>query len=276
MNTSLRIMIRAFNQFSAHNAFQMAAALAYYMLFSMVPLLLLAISIAGAVFGADAARGQVYEQLVDAAGPDTATLVQNMVKNADQAQGHGWAVYLGLALSLFAGVQAFLHLRQCFRIIWNIEVPKGGTYWGLALDYILSALLVFVVGLLLIASLAAGTVLSIVQQRWPLSFPGGWHTVEILVSFVFLTLAFAAQYWILSGRSLSWWYVLYGSIICSVMFTIGKSLLSWYLAFSSATSVYGAAGSLVGFLIWIYYSSLIVFLGAELIQARRQRGEWMT
>jgi membrane protein len=135
--------------------------------------------------------------------------------------------------------------------------------------------MVFIVGMLLIVSLAAGTILTIFESRYPAPFPGGWHTVELFISFAFLTLAFAVQYWVLSGRSLSWWYVLYGAVICSVLFTIGKALLSWYLAFSGATSVYGAAGSLVGFLIWVNYSSLIVFLGAELIQARRTRDQWL-
>jgi membrane protein len=275
MRTSLLIVLRALNQFSTHNAYQMAAALAYYMLFSLAPLLLLAIAIAGAIFGTETARFQVYEQIAHGAGQDTGKFVQGLLRNADTAEDQSWAPVIGILLSLFASLQAFLHLRQSFRTIWEMEVPKGQTYLSIALDYGLSALMVFVVGALLVASLAASTALNIVESRWPVPFPGGWHTVEIAVSFALVTLAFAAQYWVLSGRSISWWYVLYGSVICSVLFTIGKVVLARYLAFTSATSVYGAAGSLVGFLIWIYYSSLIVFLGAELIQSRRTRAQWL-
>ena len=109
--------------------------------------------------------------------------------------------------------------------------------------------------------------------------PGGavlWHWLEAGVSFVLLTLFFAAIYRVLSGQRIPWGYVWYGSIISPLLFTIGKTLIGLYLAYSSTTSVYGAAGSLVVFLVWVYYSSQIAFFGAELIQARRTRAEWMS
>lgn len=275
MITSLRIIHRAITQFGNHNAAQMGAALSYYTLFSLAPLLLVAISIAGLVFGEDAAQGKVYTHLVDTLGQDSARMVQGLVRSADEIQAKNWAPYLGVALSLFAALQAFLHLRQSFRIIWELGLPSKNTLLGVLIDYGFSVLMVFTIGLLLLASLGGSTVLALVENKWPLPIPGGWQTVEIVVSFLILTLLFATLFWVLSGHALHLGYVLYGSLICSLLFTIGKTLLAWYLAFTSTTSIYGAAGTLVGFLVWVYYSSQIVFLGAELIQARRTRSEWL-
>jgi membrane protein len=275
MFTSLRIVLRALNQFGSHNASQMGAALAYYTLFSLAPLLLVAILVAGLVFGQEAAQEGVYEELKGNVGPESARSIQDIIVAAGQVQEQTWAPYIGILISLFAGLQAFLHLRVSFRTIWGMERRGGNTLLGTLLDYGLSALMVLVVGLILMASLAASTVLKVVESRWPLPIFGGWNTVEVAASFVIVTLAFAAMYWVLSGRSLHPGYILYGSLISSILFTLGKAVLSWYLAFTSTTSVYGAAGSLVGFLIWVYYSSLIVFFGAELIQARRTRLDWL-
>lgn len=275
MLTSFRIIVRAVTQFNTNNAYQMGAALAYYMLFSLAPLLLIAISIAGMVFGKDAAEGKVSEYLEKTIDEEPARLVESTLENADQVQSHTWAPQIGVILLFFVALQAFLHIRYSFCTIWEIEPPHKNTFLGVLISYVVSIIMVICVGLLLLISLIVATVLAYIQSVLPLPIPGGWYSVEIGVSFLLLTLAFATLYWVLSGRTLPLLYVLYGSVICAVLFSIGKFLLSWYLAFTTTTSVYGAAGSLVGFLIWIYYSSLVVFFGAELIQARRTRLEWM-
>jgi membrane protein len=108
--------------------------------------------------------------------------------------------------------------------------------------------------------------------------PGGralWHWLEMGFSFLMLTLFFAVMYQILSAGQIAWRYILYGAVVSSLLFTLGKALISLYLAYTSMASIYGAAGSLVLFLVWVYYSSQIVFFGAELVQARRTRNEWL-
>jgi membrane protein len=131
---------------------------------------------------------------------------------------------------------------------------------------------------MLLCSLLLGLVIPMIQNnlsRVVADQDAYWHYVEIASSFVFLTILFAASYRVLSGGRIPWGYVWYGSFIAAVMFTLGKTVLSYYIVHSGTTTMYGAAGSVIVFLVWVYYSSQILFFGAELIQARRTRFEWL-
>src|SRR5207244_4308460 len=145
-------------------------------------------------------------------------------------------------------------------------------------DYTLSLFMVFLTALMLLISLAVGLTIPHIQKRLHpemLDVDTFWRWVEVGTSFAFLTALFAASYRTLSGGRISWGYVWYGSVIAAILFTLGKTLLSYYIEYSDPESMYGAAGSVVIFLIWVYYSSQVLFFGAELIQARRTRHEWL-
>jgi membrane protein len=277
--TTLRIVKRAVEQFGQDHVAAMGAALAYYTIFSIAPLLILTIRIASYFYDEEQVRSEVYSQLQEVMTEQSAKVIQEMIDRVHQAQtGSDWAPGLGIVLLLAGSLGIFLHIRNTLSMIWKLEPPRGSSLLGVLLNYGLAILMILVAGLLLLASLAVSTGLALLLERleeWLPGDPARWQVLEFGASILFLTLVFALIYRILSGRRIPWRYVWYGSVIAALLFAVGKTLLGWYLASSSTVSVYGAAGSVVAFMIWVFYSSQILFFGAELIQARRTRREWM-
>jgi membrane protein len=275
--TSLRIVYRAAQKWSEHGGTRLGAALAYYAVFSIAPLLLIALFISGAIFGENAAEGEVHKHLEALMGETVAANVENFVlRAADDRKETNWTPTVSIVILLAGALGAFLHVRTSLCMIWALEPPHGSTWLGMLLDYALALIMVFITATLLLISLACGLVVPILQRLLPEEFDElFWHWGEMGASFLFLTLLFATCYRILSGGRVPWGYVWYGAFIAAVLFTIGKTVLSYYIVYSGTESMYGAAGSVVVFLMWVYYSSQILFFGAELIQARRTRHEWM-
>ncbi len=276
--TSIRIVYRAICKWSENGGMRMGAALAYYALFSIAPLLLIAVHIAGAVFGEEAAKGKVHEQLHTVMGQEVAAEVEKFVETAGQPTDTFWTPAMSFLFLFIGALGAFLHVRGALCTIWKLEPPGGNSWLGMAWDYALSLIMVFGTATMLLISLACGLVVPMVQKTMQdniIDTESYWHWVEISASFVFLTMLFAVSYRTLSGGRISWGYVWYGAVIAAILFTIGKTLLSYYIVYTGAASMYGAAGSVVVFLMWVYYSSQILFFGAELIQARRTRHEWL-
>ena len=276
--TGFRIILRAGQQWVANQDSRLGAALAYYTLFSIAPLLLIATFIAGMIFGEDAARGQVAKQLEEVMGKEPAETVQNLVKNASQPRAGALASIMSITVLVIGALTIFLHVRGALCTIWRLEPPHENTVLQFLVDYSLALVMVLCTGVLLLVSLAASMAIPLLRDVLQKNIPGFdyvWQLLEIGVSLLFFTLLFAAIYWILSGRRIALRYVIYGSFVSSVLFTLGKVGISFYLVYTSTASTYGAAGSLVVFLVWVYYSSQVLFFGAELIQARRTRKEWL-
>jgi membrane protein len=277
--TTFRIVYRACEKWSENGGTRLGAALAYYALFSIAPLLLISIHISGALLGEEAARGELRNRLNAIMGDQVAPYVEGMVKHAAEPQNTNWTPTVSLLFLLVAALGAFLHVRGSLCMIWKLEPPGGNTWLGILWDYVLALLMVFFVAMLLLLSLLAGLCIPVMKKMLKVEFLQGeqfWHWIELAASFAFLTILFAVQYRTLSGGRIPWGYVWYGSIIAAVLFTFGKALLGYYIEYSNPESMYGAAGSMVVFLIWVYYSSQVLFFGAELIQARRTRHEWMS
>jgi len=256
----------------------MGAALAYLSLFSIAPLLVIAISIAGLVFGPDAARGAVETQLNQALNNNKTAVdfVLGMLKQVNRPKTGLLATIAGFVALVVGALGVFLHLRGALRRIWRLEPPGGGGFLATLLDYLLAIIMVLCCGGLLLVSLTVSTALAFVGtfvgNRFTSRFPGGpllCQSLEFLVSFAFITLLFAIVFRVLSARRIPWGQIWYGAAVTSLLFTVGKTLIGYYLAYTGTASAYGAAGSLVVFLIWVYYSSQIVFFGAEVVQARR-------
>jgi membrane protein len=260
LSNSVRVLFRAARQFNEDGASQMGAALAYFALFSTAPILVLAVMLSGVIFGEQAARE-----------------VNNLMERATKPVGGPLAATLGGAALIVGALTLFTHLRQCLCVIWRLDSPgRKGTIKTL-INYLLAVIMVLLVGVLLFLSLAASTALPWLVDFLGDDFPVGarfWQWLDAGVSFLLLTLFFAFVFRVMSGRRILWRHVLYGSVISAVLFTAGKTLISLYLAHTSTASAYGAAGSLVVFLIWMYYSAQIIFFGAELVQARRTRADW--
>ena len=276
--TSIRIVIRACEKWSENGGTRLGAALAYYALFSVAPLLLIAVHIAGGVFGEEAAKGEVRSRLKAIMGEEVAVNVEGMVKDAAEPRDTNWTSTVSLLFLLVAALGAFLHVRGALCTIWKLEPPKGNSWLGMLWDYALSLLMVCITAIMLLISLACGLVIPLLRKTMQIRLLDDeryWEWIEVGGSFFFLTILFAASYRTLSGGRIPWGYVWYGSLIATVLFTLGRKLLSYYIEYSNPASMYGAAGSVVVFLIWVYYSSQVLFFGAELIQARRTRHEWL-
>lgn len=275
---SIRIFYRACVKWSENGGARLGAALAYYAIFSIAPMLLIAIHTSGAIFGEDAARGNLHQHLTRIMGDAVARALEKMVETAAEPTETAWTPTFSIVLLMVAALGAFLHVRSSLCIIWKLEAPHNNTWLGMLWDYTLAVIMVFVFATLIMVSLAASLVVPVlVKWMKEADVPEdlGLEWIEMGASFLFMTVLFATVYRILSGGRIGWMYVIYGSFIAAVLFTFGKMVLGYYIAYSGLESMYGAAGSIVVFMMWVYYSSLILFFGAELIQARRTRNEWM-
>jgi membrane protein len=278
ISASIRILFRAARQFGADGASQMGAALAYYALFSTAPLLVLAVMLSGLIFGEQAARERVRKHLTEIVGPETAREVNGLMERSVEPQGGRLAAVLGGITLVLGALSVFLHIRRCLCVIWRLEKDSRKGVIETLLSYLLAVVMVLAVGVLLLLSVAASTAVPWLVNWLGEGFPLGtrfWHGVDAGFSFVLLTLFFAIVFRVMAGREILWRHVLYGAVISALLFTAGKTVIGLYLAYTGTASAYGAAGSLVVFLVWIYYSAQIVFFGAELVQARRTRPEWL-
>jgi membrane protein len=276
--TSFRIAIRAARQFGADGASQMGAALAYYALFSTAPLLVLAVMFSGSIFGEQAARERVRKHLSEYVGPESAREVSKLMETAAKPRGGPLAAVLGGTAMVLGALGIFVHIRHCLCAIWRLDSPASQPLLAELLNYLLATIMVLCVGVLLLVSLVLSTAVPALVEYLGNDFPVGarfWHGLDAGFSFALLTLFFALVFQVMSGRQVAWHHVWYGSFISALLFTAGKTLIGLYLAYTSTASAYGAAGSLVVFLVWVYYSSQITFFGAELVQARRSRAEWL-
>ncbi len=264
---------QTFSEWNEDKAPQLAAALAYYTIFSIAPLLIIVIGIAGLVFGQEAAQGQIVAQIQGVIGKEGATLIQTMIQNASRPAAGALATIIGLITLLAGAAGVFSQMKSTLNQIWDVPPKQGpGGIKGIIAaikQQFISFSMVLGVGFLLLVSLvlsaglqAAGKFLG---DRIGIS-SGIWELVNFVVSFGVITLLFAAIYKVLPDIEIAWRDVWIGAAVTALLFTIGKWLIGLYLGHSSTASSYGAAGSLVIVLLWIYYSAQILFLGAEFTQ----------
>jgi membrane protein len=273
----LTLLREALNQWwNEDRPFEQAAALAYYTIFSMAPLLVIAISVAGFVFGREAAQDQVVRSLSDFVGKDGGVAIQTMINNASKQQTSDsiFAIVIGVALLLFGAGGVVGQLQSSLNMIWGIE-PKPDRGWlGFLKDRFISYAMVLGVGFLLLVSLIVTAAVAAFDSFLESALPGAGIILQIvhfIVSLGLVAFMFAAIYRFVPDAFISWQDVVVGALMTAVLFNIGKFLIGLYLGQSSVTSVYGAAGSLVTLLLWVYYSSLIFFFGAELTQVYATR-----
>jgi membrane protein len=258
-------------------ATRLSAALAYYSVFSLAPLLIIAISIAGAFFGEEAARGAIQGQIAGAIGSDAAKGIEEMIEGARQSDAAGVMAVVGVVLLLVAASGVFGQLQDALNTIWEIESKATGGVWGFVKARFLSMTMVLGTGFLLLVSLllSAGVTAATDALERILPVPGFvWQIVSFLVSLGVVTILFALIFKVLPDANVKWNHVWIGAAMTATLFTVGKFLLALYLGRRDAASTYGAAGALVLVLMWVYYSSLILLFGAEFTQVyARARGD---
>jgi membrane protein len=255
------------NEWVEAEPFQLAAALSYYTLFSLAPLLLIAIGVAGFVFGREAAQNQIVETLQGMIGQDSAKTVQEMIQASNEKPKTGMlSTVIGFVALLFGAGGVVGQLQTSLNRMWEVKPKPGQGIWGFLRQRFFSFAMVLAIGFLLLVSLVVTAVLSSFTGMLS-SFLGDAtfvaHTIDIVVSFGFVTLLFALIYKYVPDVEIQWRDVWVGAALTSILFTLGKYLIGLYIGTSGVSSTFGAAGSLITILVWVYYSSLIFFLGAE-------------
>jgi membrane protein len=256
------------------DALTLGAALAYYTVFSLAPLLVLVIAIAGLVFGRAAAEGTLVTHIQDAMGPAGAKMIEDMISRASKPASGIAATVVSLVTMGFGASSVFAQLQSSLNKIWEVQAQRRGGIRGQVNKHVTSATMVFGIGLLLLLSLAASAALGLVHQMIAERFPVlsvVLPLANLALSFAVVTSFFAMIFKLLPDVRIEWRDVILGAVVTAFLFAVGRSLIGLYLGRAGITSVYGAAGSLVLVLLWIYYSAQLLFLGAEFTEVYSRR-----
>lgn len=249
-------------------AMRLSSSLAYYAIFSLAPLLVILISMAGLVFGEEAARGQLSQQIATLAGKGAGDAIQAAVQSSAAQKSSGvMATVFGTGLLFFGASTVFAELKDAMNSIMGVVVKPGRPFLTLIRDRFFSFSIVLAIGFLLLVSLVISVLLAALGVYMSGQFhmpPLVWQIWDFILSFVVVSVLFAMIYKLLPNARLRWRDVWPGAVITSILFTLGKLVIGYYLATSSVASSFGAAGSVVIVLAWIYYSACILFFGAEI------------
>ncbi|MET0671035.1 MAG: YihY/virulence factor BrkB family protein [Xanthobacteraceae bacterium] len=264
---------QAIGSFIEDDALSRGAAIAFYTVTSIAPLLLIVIAIAGLVFSREAAQGAITGQFSGMMGRQTAVVLEAAVASASDTSAGALATVIGIATLIATASGAFGEMQAALNVIWKAK-PEGTTLSRLIRARAASLGLVATLGFLLVVSLAASAALTAFGDHLDRVLPSGklvLSVVNFLISFGLIATLFAAVYKVLPDRHLEWRDVLLGAGVTALLFVAGKSLIGWYIGSSGIASTYGAAGSLIVLLLWVYYSVQIFLLGAEITKVFANR-----
>jgi membrane protein len=258
----------AAENWSRHKDSRQGAALAYYSIFSLGPIIVIAIAVAGFFFGRDAVNGQVASSIKDMLGDTGAQAVQAMLADAARPREGLLATVLGLVALIFAAIGVVVQLKDALNTVWEVDEPPGRGLWHFIRNYIASLAAVFALGFLLMVSLlvtaglaAFGKYATPHVQEWLL------HLITVLASVGVISLLFAMMFKWLPDAAIDWYDVWLGAVVTAILFELGKSAIGFYIGKQGLESTYGAAASIIVVLIWVYYSSQIILMGAEITHA---------
>jgi len=261
-----QILRQAMQLWLRRNAFSHAGSLAFYTLFSLAPTVIIAVTVIGLVLGEDAARGQIVAQLQDAMGQEAASAVEQAVARSRIQESGLLPGLLGLGALLVGATTVFAQMQHSLNAIWGVTAkPSRSSVFILIKNRMLSLTIVVAIGFVLLVSLLFGVLLRAMLNMADSLIPGIATLLgglELLVSLAMIAALFATIFRVLPDVMLRWRDVLVGAVVTAVLFSIGRYAIAVYLAYTATASTYGAAGSLVLILLWVYYSSLILLLGA--------------
>jgi membrane protein len=275
LKTIFELLKETFSEWSEDKASRLAAALAYYTIFSLAPLLVIAVAIAGFFFGGrEAAREQIIAQVEGMVGAQGAQAVGSLIENASRPGAGILATVIGVVTLLFGASGVFVQLHDALNTMWEVAPKPGGGFVKMIKDRFLSFTMILGTGFLLLVSLVVSAALTAINSYFSELLPGAdilWRAINLFISIGVITLIFAAIYKVLPDVEVKWQDVWIGALVTSLLFNLGKYLISLYLSQSTVNSTFGAAGSLAVLLIWVYYSAQIVFFGAEFTQVYARR-----
>jgi membrane protein len=269
VRTAVALLKQTVAEWLEDNAPSRAASLSYYTAFSLAPLLLIAVVIAGLVFGQEAASRELSKQLQDLLGPGSAGAIQYMMASARHTGSGVLASIAGVVLLALGSTGAFVELQNALNAIWDVDEKKTSGLWGFIRARLLSFAMTGVIAFLLLVSLVVSAALAVLGQFAQAALPGGEvvaHAANFIVSLAVIAVLFAAIFKVLPDVKIGWRDVWLGAVVTSLLFVVGKLFIGLYLGKASVASSYGAAGSFAVLLIWINYSAMILLLGAEFTQ----------
>ena len=250
------------------NALRLSASLSYYTLFSLAPMLIIVIAVAGMIFGQDAVEGRLIDEIQGLVGHDSAIAIQSMIQHAREQQVNATATFLSLTAMIVLSTGVFVELQDALNLIWRIqpESTSALAFWRVLKGRLFSFCLVIGIGFLLVVSLALSAAVAAVGRFFTALLPGPeilMHVLSSGVSLAIFTVLFGMMFKILPDAYIAWRHVWVGAFVTAVLFTVGKVGIGIYLGKTGVASAYGAASSLAVILLWVYYSALILFFGAE-------------
>lgn len=263
-----------YKEWNDDDPWRMSATMSYYAIFSLPGLLMIVITVAGWAFGDDAVQGELSEQISEMIGPEAAKNVEAMISNVHETENSTWGAIIGIATIIFGATGFFYQLQKSLNQVWDVEVKQEGIK-RLLLDRVMSFSVILIIGFLLLISLVLTTALSalsdFILQYLPSYLYYFFYVVEFLISYGLITLLFGMIYKILPDVNIQWRTVWVGAAVTAVLFVIGKFAMGIYFGNTDPGSAYGAAGSLILILLWVSYSCLILFFGAEFTQVYARR-----
>ena len=267
MKTAFRIFKDTFQSFLDDKGLKLSASLSYYTVFSMAPLLLLLISLASIFFGRDAIQGQIFGEINGLIGNEAAVQIQEIIKNTELSGKTTLAVIIGGITLLIGATSIFGEIQDSINIIWKVKAkPKRG-WLKLIQDRLRSSSLIVGLGFLLIVSLLVNGVLLALSEWLKNYFPDMtliiFQIINVSISFIVITLLFGVIFKVLPDAKIAWKDVRAGAFFTACLFMLGRFLIGLYIDYSGTGSAYGAAGSLIIILVWVYYTAAILYFGAE-------------
>ena len=278
-NRWLDLLKRSYRGWMDDKALRLSAALAYYSIFSIAPLLVITIGIVGLVFGDKAVTGQLYGELKGYMGAQSAGAIQSMVESASKPSQGVMATVTGFVMLILGASGVFGELKDALNTIWGVKPKTGLGIVGLVRGKFLNFGMVLVIGFLLLVSLMLSTAIAGLNHRLESVLPLPafvWAAVAFVVSLGLVTTLFAMIFKVLPDAQIRWRHVWFGALITALLFEVGKTGLGWYLGREGTASAYGAAGSVVLLLLWVYYTSCILFFGAEFTQVYAEADDCVT
>jgi membrane protein len=254
-------------EFIDDNVMKYGASLSYYTVFSLAPMLVIIISICGILFGHDAVQGQLYGEIKDLVGSQAALQIQDTIKNIHLTRETPFATAVSFIVLLIGGTGMFGEIQDSLNRIWGLKVKNKKTWWKLILSRLLSFSLIISLGFVLMVSLLLNALIAVVGDKLNKLVAGVDKVlipiIDNLITFSITTLLFAVIFKVLPDAKIKWKDVMVGAFITAILFTLGKIGIGVYLGKSDMATIYGAAGSVIIIMIWAYYSSVILYLGAE-------------
>ncbi len=269
-NTTWDITKQTFKDFANDKPLDYAAIIGFYTIFSLPAVLIIIIRIAGAAFGQDAVRGEVVKQIGGIVGKNSAEQIQSIIENASQSDASTIGTIVGIATMIFTATTVFVALQDAINAMWEVRAKPEKGWWKLIIDRMLSLALVVSLGFLLLVSLSVDIVMGVINTYLRDKMTGIAvyliTSANVVISIIISVLIFATIFKVLPDAKIKWRNVWVGATITAILFVIGKFILNIYFQHDPLADTYGAAGSLVLILVWVYYASVIFLLGAEFTQ----------